>query len=151
MLILTIATLCMEPLALIVQDLKSHHRKPVNLALALVWCTALLNWSADFRTSAALSEGRFWDTPHSENQLPAFTGFRILINHTRFPTACRYDFWERCNLYGCLHVCKMILMSGMLRSGCCLISGLWCRMIGLLAPMESAGKVLICDTSSKDK
>ncbi|MHB8201886.1 MAG: helix-turn-helix domain-containing protein [Acidithiobacillus sp.] len=27
-------------------------------------------------------------------------------------------------LYGCLHVCKMILMSGMLRSGCCLISGL---------------------------
>ena len=29
-----------------------------------------------------------------------------------------------CHLYGCLHVCKMILMSGMLRSGCCLISGL---------------------------
>ena len=28
------------------------------------------------------------------------------------------------HLYGCLHVCKMILMSGMLRSGCCLISGL---------------------------
>jgi outer membrane protein len=41
------------------------------------------------------------------------------------------DYQRRCclwrghsHLYGCLHVCKMILMSGMLRSGCCLISGL---------------------------
>ena len=31
---------------------------------------------------------------------------------------------DEVTLYGCLHVCKMILMSGMLRSGCCLISGL---------------------------